>query len=387
MRRLVLVGAVGGLAWAAGLRGWMIQMAASEGSTFHWYGTFALVLLPGTVVGGLFGLADHRRRAGMPRSGWLAASPLLFGSALLDPTILRQLVEEGIGGGALGVATAGIAGGYALSGRGRPWGRRACGALATLLVLGMLVMASDQYPLGEAHGLWVGTYAASLVALLCLASAIPQRGERRVLVPRAWHAAAIGGLAGYAWAASLRAFMWEVAGEEAGVDAVGTFVWVLLPGTVIGALLALAEWRRWRGGVRHRRWLVWSPMLFAAILVSSPQILLNPDGGIGLAAVAVPAMCMLGGYAIAGRGPVAVRVVCAVVALSAIPAWALTAEAVGGPSMGLDDPHGAWAAVLYWALLAVFMIAAAVPHRHPAQSSPPVSPGSSSESPSITTTA
>lgn len=32
-----------GLTWAAALRGWMVQMAA-DGSAFHWYGTFALVL-------------------------------------------------------------------------------------------------------------------------------------------------------------------------------------------------------------------------------------------------------------------------------------------------------------------------------------------------------
>ena len=89
------------------------------------------------------------------------------------------------------------------------------------------------------------------------------------------------------------------------------------------------------------------------------------DGGIGLAAFAVPAMCMIGGYAIAGRGPAAVRALCALLALSAIPVWALTAEDVGGPSFTLGDPHGAWAAVLYWGLLATFSMAASIPHRRP----------------------
>jgi hypothetical protein len=49
--------------------------------------------------------------------------------------------------------------------------------------------------------------------------------------------------------------------------------------------------------------------------------------------------------------------------LSAIPIWSLTATDVGGSSMSLDNPHGAWAAVLYWGLLATFSMAAAIPHR------------------------
>ncbi len=340
-------------------------MAAGEGSSFHWSGTFLLVLLPGTLVGAAFGLAEHRRRTGLPRSRWLVLAPVLFAAALLDPTIFRLFVTEGIGGGALGVALTGLAGGYALAGRGRAWWRRTCGGSATLLVLTMLVAASGQHPLGEPHGLWVGLYASSLVALLCVACAIPQRADMPVLVPAAWQAVGIGALAGLAWAASLRAFMTEVAGEDSAVSWSGTFVWVLLPGTVIGALLAWAEWRRWAGDVPHRRWLVWSPMLFAAILLSDPLFFLDPEGGVGLATIAVPAMCMLGGYAVAGHGAAWVRVVCGLVLASSIPLWALTAEDVGGPAMAVTNPRGAWAAVLYWSLLATFALAAAVPHRRP----------------------
>jgi hypothetical protein len=360
---LTLTGAVVGLTWAAGLRGWMIQMAGEQ-SAVHWYPTFLLVLLPGALVGAAFGLAEHRRRAGLSRSRWLVLAPVLFASALLDPTVFRQFVTEGIGGGSVGVALTALAGGYALSGRGRTWWRRTCGVFATLLVLMTLVMASDQQPLGEPRGTWVGLYAASLVTLLCVASAIPQRVERPALVPAAWQAVAVGALAGLAWAASLRAFMVEVVGAESAVTWAGTFLWVLAPGVVIGGLLAWGEWRRWSGEVPHRRWLVWSPMLFAAVLLQDPVDLVGGfDGNVGLGALAVPAICMIGGYAIAGRGPATVRALCALVALSAIPIWALTAEDVGGTSFGLDDPHGAWAAVLYWGLLATFSLAASIPHR------------------------
>jgi len=51
------------------------------------------------------------------------------------------------------------------------------------------------------------------------------------------------------------------------------------------------------------------------------------------------------------------------VALSAIPIWSVTAADVGSASMSLRDPHGAWAAVLYWELLATFSMAAPIPHR------------------------
>jgi hypothetical protein len=226
----VVTGAVIGLTWAAALRGWMVQMAADE-SAVHWYGTFALVLAPGLFAGALIGLAEHRRRTGASRSRWLILSPCLFLAALADPAIFKALITNGEGGGAIGVVLVGLAGGYALSGRGRAWWRRTCGVFAVLSVLLMLVMASDTAPLETAHGAWVGLYAASLVAALCLACAIPQRIGQPSLVPAAWIAVAVGALCGFAWAAALRALMWEVAGDDAGADWVGTFLWVLLPGT------------------------------------------------------------------------------------------------------------------------------------------------------------
>jgi hypothetical protein len=363
---LVLGGAVVGLTWAAALRGWMIHMAG-DASAVNWYGTFVLVLSPGLLVGALIGLAEHRRRTGAPRTLWLALSPCLFLVALADPAIFELLITQGIGGGAIAVVVFGLAGGYALSGRGRAWWRRTCGVLAVLGLLLMTVLASDTAPLETAHGGWVGLYAASLLAVLMLACALTQRIGRASLVPARWIAVAVGAVCGFAWAAALRAFMWEVAGDDAGVEWAGTFVWVLLPGAIIGALLAWAEHRRSTGSVPHRRWLVWSPMLFAAVLFQNPLDLLGGfEGGVGLGAVAVPAFGMVGGYAIAGHGPRWVRSLCALVTLSALPIWSLTATAVGGAAMSLDDPHGLWAAILYWGLLATLSMAAAIPHHTPA---------------------
>ena len=374
---LVVAGAVAGLTWAAALRGWMIQIAGDT-SAVHWFGTFALILTPGLLVGGLIGLAEHRRRIDGSRTWWLTLCPCLFLAALADPTIFKLLITQGIGGGAIGVVTFGLAGGYALSGQGRAWWRRACGLFAVLGILLMVVIASETAPLQTAQGLWVGLYAGSLLVVLILACAIPQRIGRPRLVPDPRVAAAAGALVGLAWAAALRAFMWEVAGAHAVVEWAGTFVWVLMPGAVIGALIAWAEHRRWTGFVPHARWLIWSPMLFAAVLFQNPLDLLDGfEGGIGLAAVAVPAMCMLGGYAIAGHGPLWVRSLCGLLILSAVPIWSLTATDVGGPAMSLSDPHGLWAATLNWGLLAVFSMAAAIPHRAPvppAKAGPPPAP-------------
>ena len=362
---LVATGTACGIAWAAALRGWMIQMAGPGQSQFTWYGTFGLQIAPGAVVGAAFGYAEYRRRTGGGRSRWLTLAPLAFLVALTMPWIFRALITSGLGGGAIGVVSFGLAGGYALSGHRRHWARAACGVLAVLGVLLMVGMASDSAPLGTARGNWVGLYASSLVALLCLACAIPQRIGRATALP-AWAAVAVGALAGLAWSAALRAFMFEVAGDQARVDATGTFAFVLLPGAVIGAVTGWAEWRRRSGPVPHRRWLVWTPMLFAAVLLRNPMDLLSGfDGGVGLAAIAVPAICMVGGYGLSGHGPGWSRVLALVALVASVPAWTLTATAVGGRRLSLATPHGAWAAVLYWSLLVTFSIAAGLAHRRP----------------------
>jgi hypothetical protein len=372
----------------------MIQMADGD-SEFRWLQTFGLVVLPGLLTGALIGLAEHRRRIRGSRSWWLTLSPCLFVVALIDPTNVKALLRDGIGDGEIGMVLFALVGGYALSGRSRAWWRLGCALVAVLGVLLMFASASDTAPLGEPRGAWIGVYASSLLVLLCLACAIPQRIGCAELVPARWIAVVVGALCGVAWACALRAFMWEVAGINAGVEWAGTFVWVLLPGAVIGALLGWAEYRRRSGRVPHRGWVVWCPMLFTAVLFQNPRDLMDGfEGGIGLAAVAVPAICMAGGYGLSGRGPRWLRAIGLLVLVATVPAWGLTANDVGGPSMELGNPHGAWAALLYWALLATFSLAASIPHRRPlvGAQSPATSSGSwppsssaRSESPSVTT--
>ena len=176
--------------------------------------------------------------------------------------------------------------------------------------------------------------------------------------------ALVGAVAGLAWAASLRSLMTEIVGPESTVTWSGTFGWVLLPGVVVGALLGWAEHLRRTGGRSGWRWLAWSPLLFAAVLIPA---LWHPStafqGGIGGGAIGVPLIGIIGGYALSARGRVWSRVVAGLVFMAGLAVWALTAESVGGPSLALTTPHGAWVAVLYYSLLAVLALAAAIPQR------------------------
>jgi hypothetical protein len=259
-------------------------------------------------------------------------------------------------------------GGWSLSGRGPRWARIPAGLIAYALVPAAYLGPPIRPELDPAtpYGAWVATLFSVLFVLLSLACAIPMQrpagAGRRAATP-----VLLGALCGLAWAAALRAFMSEVAGPDTHASWSGTFGWILAPGLAAGALLGWAEHLRQTGGRRGWRWLALSPLLFAAVLVGG---LADPgsmfEGGVGGGAIGVPVLGMLGGYGLSGRGPLWGRLLCGALSLCAIPVWALVADDVGGPGLGLDAPRGAWAALLYYALLAVLALGCAIPHRPPA---------------------
>jgi hypothetical protein len=172
----LVIGGVCGLAWAAGFRGWMVQLAGSA-STFTW-GTFIWVLLQGTIIGTLLGWADYRRRTGNTRGRrWLIWSPLLFATAVLGQ--LEVFLSEGFGGGALAVAILSIGGGYALGGRGHRWIRIVVGVLVALftIVVGGTIGAdmNPELDLSTPRGAWVAVLFLSFMGVFTLACAIPER--------------------------------------------------------------------------------------------------------------------------------------------------------------------------------------------------------------------
>lgn len=176
----------------------------------------------------------------------------------------------------------------------------------------------------------------------------------------------LGGLCGLAWAAGLRGFMAQIVQEDSSVSWSGTFGYILLPGLLIGLLLGWAEHLRRSGGRRHWRWLALSPLLFAAVLLSEGPlgVLGLFEDGLGGGAIGVPLYAMAGGYAISGRGPRWGRLAGGLLALTAVPIWALTVESFAGADLALTTPRGLWVAVHYYSFLALLMVAAAIPHRH-----------------------
>jgi len=176
----------------------------------------------------------------------------------------------------------------------------------------------------------------------------------------------LGGLCGLAWAAGMRGFMAQLVQEDSSVSWSGTYGYILLPGLLIGLLLGWAEHLRRSGGRRRWRWLALSPLLFAAILFSEGPlgVLGLFEDGLGGGAIGVPLYAMAGGYAISGRGPRWGRLAGGLLALTAVPIWALTVESFAGADLAVTTPRGLWVAVYYYSFLALLMVAAAIPHRH-----------------------
>jgi len=177
-------GAVCGLAWSSALRAYMAELAGVV-SEVSWAGTFLAILLPGAVAGGLLGWAAHQRltRADGP-SRWLVAAPLVLAIApMLLPGALLELFTNALGGGALAIAVMGLAGGYAIGGRGPRWSRVACGAAYLALLVGMPLsvpaVGGPGLALDQPRGAWVAVLGCSLMAVLALACAIPHRPAAR----------------------------------------------------------------------------------------------------------------------------------------------------------------------------------------------------------------
>ena len=174
--RLILVGAVLGLAWAAALRGYMMQLAGPT-STFTFNGTFGIILPTGTLVGALLGWAEYQRRAGR----WY---PLLIGAPLLL-AILPSLLTAGLDLAPVGLALSAMVGGYAVSGRGPLWVRSVAGLIAAGAIVAPFA-APKPYPdlsVTTPYGAWAATLASSLFVALALACSIPMRAPDPIQAP------------------------------------------------------------------------------------------------------------------------------------------------------------------------------------------------------------
>jgi hypothetical protein len=343
----VLVGAVCGLAWAASLRVVMAEFAGPE-STFDWFGTFEGVLLPGAVVGALLGWAAHLRGRA-PR--WLVAAPLVF--VLFTPSALVSVFVDGLGGGAIAVPLLGMAGGYALAGRGPRWTRWAAGAVALLAVPGWLVLASfagGTLAPDTPRGAWVAVLFLSLLAVLSFGAALPHRAPGELRTSR--RLVLVGVVCGLAWGAGMRGFMAAAAAtdEPSQVSWLGTFAIILPISAVVGGLLGWAEHLRRTGDPRRLRRTRFAPLLFTV----DPASLL----------VTLPALA--GGYALSGRGSARKRWILGGCALLPVPTFFAAVAIADGNLQAFGTPRTVWITVLLFSLLAVLTAACVIPQRLPA---------------------
>ncbi len=124
--------------------------------------------------------------------------------------------------------------------------------------------------------------------------------------------AVIGAFLGLTWATSLRGWMVLLAlgfEEEPQLTWAGTFLGILLPAALMGALLGGAEHAQITRGSKLWRWAILAPLLLAIgpALVTENFFAILFTTGMGGGAIGVALIGLLGGYAVAGRGPWWVR--------------------------------------------------------------------------------
>jgi hypothetical protein len=170
---------------------------------------------------------------------------------------------------------------------------------------------------------------------------------------------AVGALLGLTWAASLRGWMVDLAGDGSTFTWTGTFLCLLLPGALVGGLLGRALDLRRSG--RQPRWLTPAPLLFPLGTLALPGAIGHLiRTGEGSASIIMVLLAMLAGRSLSGRGRVWVRVVAGIVGFALVPVLLVSAR----------TPQDAWAATLFAGLYVALSLACAIPMRAVAPSGP-----------------
>src|SRR6202000_417514 len=132
--RLIALGAVLGLTWAASLRGFMRELAGAD-SVFTFTGTFGIILPAGVATGALLGWAEFQRRASRP-----------YRPLILAPLVIGLIPLAATGDTApLALALLAMTGGYSVSGRG-PGGARVAAGPGAGAGLGRVLGAAPARP-------------------------------------------------------------------------------------------------------------------------------------------------------------------------------------------------------------------------------------------------
>lgn len=169
---------------------------------------------------------------------------------------------------------------------------------------------------------------------------------------------ALGAIAGVTWAAAPRAYMAELAGWDSQFSWWGTFGAILAPGALGGALLALG-WQRARNG-RASAWFALAVAPLAVVPLLQPGALANLfTTGIGGGAVGVPAIGLMGGFALGQHGPVWLRAMVGALWAAGLVGFAITPAVI--PGLPIVTPAGAWLVVLVTGLMLLLGVACTAP--------------------------
>ena len=154
-----VIGAIGGLGWAASMRGMMAQFAGFE-SSFHWGATFGFILIPGTAMGALFGWAFARRIAGKRRgAAWLTLAPFALAA---DPVTIPLLAAF-------------VGAGFLFSRRSRRWVRLLAGIPSLILLVAVPIGGAFFADVTTAHGAWLTILLGTLIWVPALTAILLQR--------------------------------------------------------------------------------------------------------------------------------------------------------------------------------------------------------------------
>ena len=178
--------------------------------------------------------------------------------------------------------------------------------------------------------------------------------------PRAGHYLLVGGICGLAWSSALRGWMAQLAGGMPNSHSVVTWLTlflVLLPGTVVGALLAFSAYL-WQVGRPGSRWLVLSPALFASALLD-PKILAGlVRNGTGGGSLIVMATALSVGAVVSRPRWSIMRALFALIGALGL----LVIFGMGGMAAPLATPRGAWVSLYGLSLVLLLGLASALPY-------------------------
>ena len=160
----------------------------------------------------------------------------------------------------------------------------------------------------------------------------------------------------------MRGWMAVIAGTSSSFTWSGAFVAILLPATLVGAALGWAEHTRRTGGQGAWRWTALAPLLFVVMpaLVQDnfvTQLLRTGEGG---GAIAIALIGIIGGYAIAGRGPRWARWLSRSI-MAALLAASVIAAFMGGFGHRMT-PAGAYTLLTFIIFCGLLAGACAIPH-------------------------